>query len=119
VPFYMQPILGGSESLRGYRAYRFHGNNLLLFNVEYRYEIFSGLDMAIFADAGKVAPRRGLINFKDLESDVGIGMRFNVRNDVFMRIDAGYSHEGFQLWVKFNGPFTTFPSRTSSSQGDF
>jgi len=119
VPFYMQPILGGSESLRGYRPYRFRDNNLLLFNVEYRYEVFSGLDMAIFADAGKVTPRRGLINLKDLESDVGFGMRFNVRNNVFMRLDVGFSHEGFQVWVKFNNVFTTSPSRTSSSQGDF
>jgi hypothetical protein len=81
--------------------------------------VFSGLDMAIFADAGKVTPRRGLINFKDLESDVGFGMRFNVRNNVFMRLDVGFSQEGFQVWVKFNNVFTTFPSRTSSSQGDF
>ena len=119
VPFYMQPILGGSESLRGYRPYRFRDNNLLLFNVEYRYEVFSGLDMALFADAGKVVPRRGLINFKNLESSVGFGMRFNVRNNVFMRLDVGFSQEGFQVWVKFNNVFTTFPSRTSSSQGDF
>jgi outer membrane protein assembly factor BamA len=119
VPFYMQPILGGSESLRGYRAYRFRDNNLLLLNVEYRYEIFSGLDMAIFADAGKVAPRRDLIDFRDLETTVGFGMRFNVRNNVFMRIDTGFSQEGFQVWVKFNDIFNIFPSRTSSSQGDF
>jgi outer membrane protein assembly factor BamA len=119
VPFYMQPVLGGSESLRGYRPYRFYDNNLLLLNVEYRYEIFSGLDMAIFADAGKVVPRRGLINFNDLESDVGFGMRFNVRDNVFMRFDVGFSQEGFQVWLKFNKIFTSFPSRTSSSQGDF
>jgi outer membrane protein assembly factor BamA len=119
VPFYMQPILGGSESLRGYRAYRFRDRNLLLLTAEYRYEVFSGLDMAIFADAGKVAPRRGLINFNELESDVGFGMRFNVRNNVFMRLDVGFSQEGFQIWAKFNTVFTTFPSRTSSSQGDF
>ena len=119
VPFYMQPILGGSESLRGYRPYRFRDNNLLLLNVEYRYEIFSGLDMALFADAGKVAPRRGLINFRELESTVGFGLRFNVRNNVFMRIDTGFSQEGFQVWLKFNDIFNIFPSRTSSSQGDF
>ena len=119
VPFYMQPILGGSEDLRGYRAYRFYDNNLLVLNAEYRYEIFSGLDMAIFADAGKVFARRGLLNFNDLESDVGFGLRFNVRNDVFMRLDVGFSQEGFQVWLKFNKVFTTFPSRTSSSQGDF
>jgi hypothetical protein len=119
VPFYMQNVLGGSETLRGYRAYRFHGNNALLMNAEYRYEIFSGLDMALFADAGKVADQPGHINFSNLESSVGFGFRFNARNKVILRIDTAFSHEGFQVWFKFNPTFSRGPIRTSSSQGDF
>ena len=57
VPFYFRPTLGGSDSLRSVRDYRFRDNNVLVMNVEYRWEAFSGLDMALFADAGKVAPR--------------------------------------------------------------
>jgi hypothetical protein len=105
VPFYLQPTLGGSETLRGYRAYRFYDDNMMVMNAEYRWETFSGLDMAIFADAGKVFPRRGDFNFDDLESSVGFGFRFNVRNAVFLRIDFGFSHEGFQAWFKFNNVF--------------
>ena len=58
IPFYMQPSLGGSEDLRGYRPFRFRGDNLLAMNAEYRWEVFSGLDMAVFADAGKVFTRK-------------------------------------------------------------
>lgn len=105
LPFYMQPVLGGSNDLRGFRAWRFHGDNLLVFNAEYRYEVFAGLDMAVFADAGKVFQSKKQLNLKDLEGAYGIGMRFNARNMVFMRIDAGFSHEGFQVWVKFNNVF--------------
>ena len=105
LPFYMQPVLGGSNDLRGFRQWRFYGDNLLVFNAEYRYEIFSGLDMAIFADAGKVFMSKSQFNLHDLEGAYGIGMRFNARNAVFMRIDAGFSHEGFQVWVKFNNVF--------------
>lgn len=119
LPFYMQPNLGGSETLRGYRAFRFHDNNLLLMSAEYRYEVFSGLDMALFADAGKVTRRKEDISFSNLESSVGFGLRFNVRNNVFLRIDCGFSHEGFQVWLKFNKNFTAGPYRTSSSQGDY
>jgi outer membrane protein assembly factor BamA len=54
VPFYMQPTLGGSNDLRGFRPFRFYDDNLLVLNAEYRYEIFAGMDMAIFGDAGKV-----------------------------------------------------------------
>jgi outer membrane protein assembly factor BamA len=105
VPFYMQPTLGGSEMLRGFRPWRFYDDNLIAFSGEYRWEVFSGLDMALFADAGKVFSRHAQWNLKDMEGSYGVGMRFNVRNDVFMRIDAGFSHEGFQLWLKFNNVF--------------
>jgi hypothetical protein len=115
VPFYMQAVLGGSDDLRGFRPYRFYDDNLLLMNAEYRWEVFSGLDMAVFADAGKVASRRSDINFKDLESTVGFGLRFNVRNSTFMRIDTGFSHEGFQIWFKFSDVFVNRPPYMSST----
>ncbi len=119
VPFYLQPTLGGPDTLRGYRPFRFYGNNSLLISAEYRYEVFSGLDMAIFADAGKVTERRGQINFRNLESSVGLGFRFNVKNNVFMRLEAAFSHEGVQIGFRFNPVFRVEPYRTSSSQGEF
>jgi hypothetical protein len=105
VPFYMQPTLGGSDDLRGFRPFRFYGDNMVVYNAEYRFEVFSGLDMAVFADAGKVFQRRAELNFKDLETSWGGGFRFNARNNVFLRIDVGISHEGFQVWFKFGNVF--------------
>ena len=119
IPFYMQPMLGGSDDLRGYRPFRFRGNNLMLMNAEYRWEVFSGLDMAVFADAGKVYMNKSQLNFSKLESNVGFGFRFNARNSVFMRVDVGFSHEGYQVSVKFNDLFRKGPVHTSSVQGDF
>jgi outer membrane protein assembly factor BamA len=105
IPFYLQPVIGGSDDLRGYRNFRFSDWNAMVMNAEYRWEIFSGLDGAVFGDAGKVFPRRGMLNFRDLESSVGFGLRFNARNSTFLRLDVGFSHEGFQVWVKFNDVF--------------
>ena len=105
VPFYLQPALGGSDDLRGFRPFRFYGDNLTVFNAEYRYEIFSGLDMAVFADAGKVFQRRADWDLSGLEKSYGIGMRFNARNNVFFRIDSGWSREGMQIWFKFGNAF--------------
>lgn len=105
VPFYMQPVLGGSDNLRGYSPFRFYDDNMIVANIEYRWESFSGLDMAVFFDAGKVTSQRSDINFKDLETSAGFGFRFNVRNATFIRIDTGFSHEGAQLWLKFANPF--------------
>jgi outer membrane protein assembly factor BamA len=105
VPFYLQPTIGGSDDLRGYRPYRFTDRNAVVYNAEYRWEVFSGLDGALFFDAGKVMPTRGRLQLSDLETSAGFGLRFNARNRTFMRVDVGFSHEGAMVWVKFNDPF--------------
>lgn len=102
IPFYLQPIVGGSDDLRGYRFFRFTDRNAVVYNAEYRWEVFSGMDGALFFDAGKVMPRRSLLKFADLETSAGFGLRFNARNATFIRIDVGFSQEGFQVWFKFN-----------------
>jgi outer membrane protein assembly factor BamA len=105
IPFYMQPTLGGGNDLRGFRPFRFSDKNSADLTAEYRWEAFSGLDMAIFFDAGKVFSRRGELNFSNMEGCGGFGFRFNVRNRTFIRMDFGWSHEGFQFWFKFNDIF--------------
>ena len=105
VPFFLQPTLGGPDTLRGYRAFRFYDNASIVLNGEYRWEAFSGLDMALFMDAGQVFERWEQINLRNLKTDWGFGLRFNVRNDVFMRIDTGFSNEGFGVWLKFSNVF--------------
>lgn len=102
IPFYLQPIVGGSDDLRGYRFFRFTDRNAVVYNAEYRWEVFSGLDGALFFDAGKVMPRRGMLAFSELETSAGFGLRFNAQNVTAVRIDVGFSREGFQIWFKFN-----------------
>jgi len=116
VPFYLQPTLGGPNDLRGFRAFRFYDDNMLLLNGEYRWEVFSGLDMALFADGGKVFPRSGAWNLSHLEGSGGFGLRFNVLNNVFLRIDAGFSHEGAQVWFKFDNIYRGERIRSSTYQ---
>jgi outer membrane protein assembly factor BamA len=105
VPFYLQPTLGGGDDLRGFRPFRFYDNNSLLLSGEYRWEVFHGFDMAVFSDAGKVFHRHAELNFANLERDYGFGLRFSSIENVFMRIDTGFSREGFQVWIKFGNIF--------------
>ena len=106
VPFYLMPSLGGNDSLRGYRDYRFRGPHALLLQGEYRFEIWSGLDAALFYDAGKVAIQRSELNLKNLESDYGFGFRFNTDNGIVLRVDAAFgSRDGKHLWIVFGGRF--------------
>jgi outer membrane protein assembly factor BamA len=106
VPFYLMPSLGGHDSLRGYRDYRFRGPHGLLAQAEYRYEIWSGFDAALFYDAGKVAEFRRNLDFTRLEHDYGIGFRFNTDNGVVLRVDAGFgSRDGRHLFIVFGDVF--------------
>jgi outer membrane protein assembly factor BamA len=90
VPFYLQRTLGGDFDLRGFRKFRFRDENMLLLQAEYRWEIFTAMDGAIFYDAGKVASRPGDLSFSNLESDFGIGFRFGTDNGVFLRVEGAF-----------------------------
>jgi hypothetical protein len=106
VPFYFMPSLGGHDSLRGFRDYRFRGPHAILTQTEYRFEVWSGLDAALFYDAGKVAARRADLDFKDLEDAYGFGFRFNTDNGTILRIDAGFgSRDGKHLYIVFGDVF--------------
>ena len=106
VPFYLMPSLGGNDSLRGFRNYRFRGPHALLLQAEYRWELWSGLDAALFYDTGKVALRRSDLNLKKLEDDYGFGFRFNTAAGVIMRVDAAFgSRDGKHLHIVFGGVF--------------
>jgi outer membrane protein assembly factor BamA len=106
MPFFLMPTLGGNDTLRGFREYRFRGPHAILAQAEYRWEIWSGFDGAIFYDAGKVADHRSDLNFKDLESDYGIGFRFNTNNGVIFRVDTAFgSNDGKHLYIVVGGIF--------------
>ena len=106
MPFYLMPTLGGNDSLRGFRDYRFRGPHALLLQGEYRFEIWSALDGALFYDTGKVAMRRADLNFSDLQSNYGFGFRFNTDNGNIVRVDAAFgSSDGKHLWIVFGGRF--------------
>lgn len=107
VPFYMRPTVGGSDDLRGYRQYRFTDSNSLVLNAEYRWEIFSGMDGALFYDAGKVMSRKGHLGLSQMKGSAGFGLRANIRNQTFLRFDVGFSREGFMIWFKFNDAFSS------------
>jgi len=103
VPFYLQPTLGGPDTLRGFRFQRFYGNNSVMVSGEYRWFCSPLLDVAAFADGGKVFNDWKEWNLHNLESDVGFSLRFKGRtgNSVF-NLDTGFSHEGFQIWFHVN-----------------
>ena len=106
VPFYFLPYVGGSNSVRGFKEFRFRDENAIFMNAEYRWEAFAGLDMAIFVDAGEVRANWEDVDLQDLKTSYGIGFRFNTYKGVFLRLDIGAGgREGTQLFFKFGPAF--------------
>jgi outer membrane protein assembly factor BamA len=102
VPFYLQPTLGGPDTLRGYRFGRFYGDNSTMANAEYRWDASPLLQMVAFADCGKVFNQWEQWNFHEIQTDVGFGLRFKSPTRVVFSFDTGFSHEGFQIWFRMN-----------------
>jgi outer membrane protein assembly factor BamA len=105
IPFYMLPTLGGSEDLRGFADFRFRDRHMVVVNAEYRFEAFSGLDVALFADAGQVAAQVSDFRIRDMNTAAGFGFRFNTEKKVIYRVDVGFSREGASVYMKFGNVF--------------
>lgn len=104
VPFFLQPTLGGAQTLRGFRTFRFRDESALLLQAEYRWRINELIAGALFYDAGAVARRLG--DLGKLERDYGIGMRVGGRNGVSFRADLAFGgSDGTRLLLRFDDVF--------------
>lgn len=103
VPVYMLPSLGGHDTLEGYADYRFHDRSLLLASVESRWAFMRHVDLAVFFNAGNVAPRVGDLNLD--KTSVGFGFRVHTRRTTFGRLDFAHSKDGWRMLFKMDDPF--------------
>jgi hypothetical protein len=101
VPFFLMPSLGGGRALRGYGNYRFRDRNSILFTGEYRWYVQEFAEMALFYDAGKVTSRRADLDFNDLKSDFGIGLRFHGPQTTIIRAEIARGNEGLRFILSF------------------
>jgi hypothetical protein len=106
VPYFLMPSLGSGSTLRAFSSDRFRDLHSMLMTGEFRW-IPNGwaLDMAFFYDAGKVTRRRADLNFKDLKSDVGIGVRLHGPFSTPLRVDLAVGNEGWRLVISSSAPF--------------
>ncbi|MFW5980957.1 MAG: BamA/OMP85 family outer membrane protein [bacterium] len=71
--------LGGPSSLRGYEQGSFTGEELLLFQAEYRLAIDDNFTGVVFTDAGNVWDKKEDIDLRDLRYSYGAGLRLNTQ----------------------------------------
>ncbi|HET7293919.1 MAG TPA: BamA/TamA family outer membrane protein [Vicinamibacteria bacterium] len=104
VPFYAQQTLGGSHTLRGFPNFRFRDTKVFLLQAEYRWEASPAIELALFADAGRVAPRIADV-FSNLELDAGAGLRLKTNLNTVFRVDVARSREGWHGLARFSQGF--------------
>ena len=101
----MMNTLGGSQTLRGFRDYRFRDANLFQISAEYRWEAAPALEFALFYDTGKVYGPDTDFDFKNLQKDFGIGVRVKSPTGAFLRLDISRGNEGTRLQFAFGPSF--------------
>jgi hypothetical protein len=119
VPFYFQPTLGGSDingklALASFQDYRFRAPNLLLLQGNIEHSIYGPLGATFMAETGKVALRRGDIEFKHLvhSYSAGLTLRAGGFPMVYLMFAWG-GHEGTHTTVSMNTSLLGGSSRPS------
>jgi hypothetical protein len=93
--------LGGRQSLRGYRANRFLARSMWFTNVELRVRLAEtklgkqrfAFGVAPFFDAGTVRNRWQDLNFKNIKTSYGGGLRIAWNQSTILSFDYGHSKE--------------------------
>jgi outer membrane protein insertion porin family len=101
-PYLEQFLVGGSESLRGYRSDRFVGTRMAILNTEYRFPLSTNLLGVVFADVGDAwggpvaaDPAVGDVVHDSFTAHAGYGVGVRVRTPIGpLRLDLGFSEEG-------------------------
>ena len=97
VPVVLAPFLGSGSTLRAFANRRFSDRNRVLLSGEYRWRPSRYLDMALFVDAGQVAPTRHDFDVSAFETSWGLGGRFHGPNFTALRMEIARGREGIRL----------------------
>jgi len=87
--------IGGSDTLRGYDKKSVEGESFFNLNAEYLSPVFGSQTVrgVLFVDVGNAYKDNRMVDFSDLESGVGFGVRYRVKSLVNLQIraDVAYS----------------------------
>jgi hypothetical protein len=105
-PFFLMPSLGSGSTLRAYSTGRFRDQKSLLLSGEWRwFPSRLALDLALFADAGKVGSTWEDVTSGVFKTDYGIGARIHAPAATVLRIDLARGSEGMRLVIATSAPF--------------
>jgi len=105
VPFYALPYVGGIDTVRSYREFRFKDENALWFGAEYFWRPITWVSGVLFADFGQVAHDWQKIS-GDLKHGFGFGVRAHNSKQTFAQLDFGFGGgEGWRAFLRVGPTF--------------
>ncbi len=105
VPFYLLPYVGGGDSVRSFREFRFRDENAGVFNAELRHKVHKMAHVAGFVDFGKVARDWQDINPHHVMTAYGVGVRGGTDDKTYVRFDVAHGDGGLRVFLKFTPSF--------------
>jgi hypothetical protein len=106
-PFQTLPMFGGQNLLRGVYEGRYRDQNMLAVQAEYRRPLWGRLGFCGFAGAAQVQDRISRLALSEFHAAWGIGLRykFNPRENLNIRLDAGFSGSSPAFYLTFAEAF--------------
>lgn len=93
-PFYIRQSLGGTDTLRGFDAYRFADRTLAHATAIYRYRVHRFAEIIPFFDIGTTSDGVGKLDFTARRTSPGIGIRARTDKQVLADFAYAWSTEG-------------------------
>jgi hemolysin activation/secretion protein len=97
-------MLGGNHKMRGYYEGRFRDNVMMLFQSEFRLQIFPRWFLNVFSSIGWVADSFSHLQMKHTRFSGGLGIRFRIdkKQKINLRFDAASGKDGMKYYFTFN-----------------
>jgi len=104
LPEYEKFSVGGVNTLRGYDLSEFQGEQMLVFNAEYRWDVADKTQLVVFGDAGYAWALDEPMRFDEIKFGYGVGLRFETPIGP-IRLDYGIGEEGGQTYFSIGQTF--------------
>ncbi|MDX1623546.1 MAG: BamA/TamA family outer membrane protein [Gemmatimonadota bacterium] len=115
VPFVYLPELGGTDILRGFDSWRWRDRATVAGSAELRWRIWQehtpdpenagAAEAILFYDAGDLDRSMDEIDFEDLKTSWGIGLRLYFLNRPVGNTGVGFGDEGPRFYFSLDDPF--------------
>jgi len=93
-PFQQVSMIGGSDRMRGYFEGKYRDRHALVFQTEYRLQVYRNLGLVFFGSAGQVSSAPDQFGFSRFKAAGGMGFRYRLNDEgLNIRLDIGFGDQ--------------------------